>query len=181
MSRTGFWFRTAAGTVWALLILGALRSEPLWYRIMGEQYAITHHWCGAWGCTASLPKLLAWQIPMALVAVPGVWLLIRSVPAVERHRLALGLLLILGTAGWVAAATIRSLTAGQIHSIADAGRRVVFESVAGSSVVIPLLLASVPCLMIWRSKPSHRDSQVGTIVPTVLSGRTGAPPGHTTE
>jgi len=47
MSRSDFWIRIVAGSLWALLVLGALRSEPVTQAMIGEQLAITHQWCGA--------------------------------------------------------------------------------------------------------------------------------------
>ncbi len=147
MPQASFWYRTIKLIGWALVILGALRSEPLLRWLIGDQYAVTHHWCGAWGCSASFPKLLAWQIPVTLVFVPLAWMMVRSVPFVHRHSGLMGLLIGGAAITWVIAVTMQSFAAGQIHGVTDIGRRMVFASIAGTSVVIPTLLAAGSILL----------------------------------
>ena len=154
MSRTRFWYGTAGFTGWAIVLLGALRSEPLWDRLLGDQYSVTHHWCGAWGCSAALPKLLAWQVPMVLLMVPATWLLVCGVPLLQRWSRLLALVTVLGTLGWLTVETVQAWNRNQIHSIGDVGRHLIFVGISGTSVVIPLLLAAATCLSARRRVPS---------------------------
>lgn len=163
MTRATFWIRTAACTGWALLVLGALRSEPLWYDLVGDQYNLTNRWCGPWGCSASLPKLLAWQIPMALVTVPTAWLLVRSVPVAQRWAGMLSLVLTLGTIGWLLGWTVYTWSYDQISSVSDAARYAVFACIAGTSIAIPVLLASMTCLIARWLTRSGTDTNAGTM------------------
>lgn len=151
MSRAAFWYRIAGFAGWTLLIWGALKSEPLWQRLLGDQYSVTQKWCGAWGCSATMPKLLAWQLPAVLLLVPVAWLLARTVPAVHRHGRLLGAIVFALTLAWMIAQTVQASSLGQIHSVEDVGRHLVFTSVAGASVVIPLMLVAIT-LAVARSR-----------------------------
>lgn len=167
MTRTTFWLRTGCCIIWALIVLGALRSEPLWAEVVGDQYDLTGRWCGPWGCTASLPKLLAWQIPMTLIYVPAAWLLVRNVRLIQRWSGWLALATAVGTAAWLAGWAIYTASIGRFFLAGDVFRYLVFASIAGTSVVIPLLLASATCLLAGRGLPQLRSDADGGAVAEV--------------
>lgn len=142
-----------------------LRSEPFLYRLLGNQYDVTKHWCGEWGCSASLPRLLAWQLPMILTLVPLSWIGSTCLAFIRRNSAVVAASLAGATLLWVAIQTGRSWTLGQLHSATDVLRRITFLSVAGDTVVIPMLMASATICCVGR--PS-RDSG------TNPDGRTGS-------
>lgn len=161
MSRATFWYGTVGFTGWGLLIWGALRSEPLWQQLLGDQHSVTGQWCGAWGCSATLPKLLAWQLPAVLLLVPVARLLARRVPVVHRHARLLAALLFGATLAWMITQTVQASALGQIQSVRDVGRYLAFTSIAGASVVIPLMLAALTLLVTRPRKLDLRANADG--------------------
>jgi hypothetical protein len=161
MSRAPFWYRTAGFTAWTLLVLAALKSEPLTQRLIGHQHSITGYWRGAWGCIASLPRLLAWQVPAALVLVPTAWIATRHVPPFRRHAGLLALVTGGGTILWLIAQAADSWNRGQILSAADLGRFLVFSSIAGTTVATPALLAFLTILFARGQVPELRSNSDG--------------------
>ena len=161
MSRAPFWYRTAGFTAWALVVLAALKSEPLIDQLIGRQHAITGYWCGAWGCIASLPTLLAWQVPVALVMVPTAWMVARHVPVVSRYAGLLALVSGGGTVTWLIAQAVHSWNLGQISSVGDLCRFLVFSSIAGTTVATPALLASLTIFFVGAQVPKLRSNADG--------------------
>lgn|GEM_PF-2903351 len=141
MSGSSVWIRIAGCIVWALVVLVALRSEPYVYGLIGDRYEVTGLWCGAWGCSASLPRLLAWQMPIILAMVPAGWIAARSVPWVGRYSGRIAGILFVGVLGWIAYHVGQAWSENQVRSVADVARCIVFNCVAGTSVVIPVSLA----------------------------------------
>ena len=165
MTRSVFWIRTAAGSLWALLVLGALRSEPVTHAIIGEQLAVTHQWCGAWGCSASIPKLLAWQLPVIMTMVPIGWIAPQVSPWIGRNGLRLAAAIALAVAAWMGWLVADSATLGQLRSGSDVLRRIVFISVAGTSVVIPSLLTAAMLAWTVRRRMLNTSDTVASVEP----------------
>ena len=154
MTRTTFWRQVAAGVLWATAVLAALRSEPMIRRRAGDRHSISHWGCGPWGCSATIPRLLAWQIPMVITALPASWLLIVHVPFIRRHSRIIGIVLVAGTVGWLAVGLLQSWQIGHIGSVDMAARRIVFLTVSGTSAVIPVILSAG----VFLARPRRRTS-----------------------
>jgi len=113
----------------------------------GDLDSVSHTWCGASGCSAAIPALLAWRIPVEFVLIPATWLAVRSI-AVVRGRAGLVAILIAGRAlAYVAVETLQSWNSGQLATVSDAKRRILFAFVAGNSIVIPMLLSAAAVLV----------------------------------
>ena len=142
-----------------------LGTQAFIYRLLGNQYDVTKLWCGEWGCSASIPRLLAWQLPVMLTLVPLSWIGSTFIPFIRRKSAVVAASLAGTTLLWVAIQTGRSWTLGQLHSATDVLQRITFLSVAGDTVVIPMLMASTT---IWCVGRQSRDSE------TNPDGRTGS-------
>ncbi|MCH2210780.1 MAG: hypothetical protein MK110_05725 [Fuerstiella sp.] len=164
MSRVVFWLRVAAGTVWGLIVLAALKSAPAVHALIGDQYAVTQHWCGPWGCSASLPKLLAWQVPVALVFVPAAWVLARRIGPVSRcpNRWAVAVAVI--PVCWLAFLMVRAAVNQQFTRWMDPGLFLVFSSVSGSSVVLPLFMSASAVFLAGRSSSLPTNADAGRFI-----------------
>jgi hypothetical protein len=161
MSGNSTWLRIAGGTGWALLVLAAFRSEPFVQPLIGDQYTVSHHWCGAWGCSASVPRLLAWQMPMILTIVPAAWLAAHYIPWVARHAGHIAVVVLTGVLVWIAICTVQSWSANQLQTVTDILRRIMFVSVAGTSIVIPVALAGLVFLASSQLRRSRSNTDTG--------------------
>ncbi len=162
MSGITSWLRIAGCTGWALVVLAAFRSEPFFYRLIGDQYEVSHHWCGLWGCSASIPRLLAWQLPVILTLVPAAWVAVNYVPWITRNAGRIGAVVLTAAVVWIAVHTVESWSENELRNIADVVRRIVFTCVAGTSVVIPVSLAGF--VFVWKRQRlrSGADADAGS-------------------
>lgn len=115
---------------------------------MGEQHQLTRMWHGGWVCIASVPKLLAWQVPVTLVFVREAWM-------ITRFAGRLVLLMAGGTVVWLTVQTDQWWWLERFHSDSGVGRCFVFHTIA--TVVHPVLLPALTMCLVRRSVPLLRS------------------------